>query len=138
MQAVDPLLKNNRGLVERLTKWAECWEAAARYLLPSDMRDSMDILVDGLRRAGQISLEFAQMCESQDAEMFLVLPRLVWLLNFENEDRVAPILDYIVPGYEDEDYDELADLCDAFYNIAASLKQEVESKDDPDATVMGP
>lgn len=122
MRWVDPNLRMNRGLVERLTKWGECWEAATRYLLPSGVRRSMNSVVTGLRRAGELAPEFANMYETQDAELFLVLPRLVWLLYFASPEMFAPLLKSLLPHRFEKDATELAVIAAAFRDVKALLE----------------
>merc|ERR1712048_1083250 len=53
--------------------------------------------VEGLRRVGEWCPEFAHMYKAQDPDLFLVVPRLVWLLFLANPQTIAPLLETLLP-----------------------------------------
>jgi len=130
MMWVDPNLRANRGLVERLRKWAECWEAGAKYLLPSAVRHAMNNLVASFHQVGKFSQAFSDMCDTQDAELFLVLPRLVWLMFLSAPETFAPLLKILLPHrlQEETQGKELAATIAQFRNVAKLLEPQTHSK----------
>jgi hypothetical protein len=76
---VDPLLSKNAGLVTCLAAWCESWEVGARYLQNNPLLDALGDAAAHVRRAQMLVPELAAMCDNYDAELFLVLPRLIWL-----------------------------------------------------------
>lgn len=79
LEKVDPHLCNNAGLVALLVDWEERWEMGARYVRRAPMLAAISDLVEEIRTAQRIAPAFTSMCEDRDAELFLVLPRLVCL-----------------------------------------------------------
>lgn len=79
LEKVDPHLCNNAGLVALLVDWEERWEVGSRYVRRVSMLAAVSDLVDEMRAAQRISPSLINMCEDRDAELFLVLPRLVCL-----------------------------------------------------------
>jgi len=79
LERVDPHLCNNAGLVSRLVDWEESWEVGARYLQSSNVLCAICDLVAEVRAAQKITPELTRMCDDCDVELFLVLPRMMWL-----------------------------------------------------------
>jgi len=79
LERVDAHLGNNTGLVARLVRWEETWEIGAAYVQDRNMLDNLSALVKQLQCAEQRFPHLAEMTTTSDAELFLVLPRLVWL-----------------------------------------------------------
>jgi len=84
---VDPQLSNNETLVARLTRWEESWELGARFLLEPDLLEALCGVAGRIGYAPRFAPELTSFLESQDAELFLILPRLVLLCAF-----VDPVL----------------------------------------------
>merc|ERR1712083_359282 len=57
----------------------ECWEVGSTYIQNAHMLVAVKALVVALKAAQKGVPAFARMCDDCDAELFLVLPRLVWL-----------------------------------------------------------
>jgi len=74
---IDPQLAQNPDLGDILARWEESWELGARYLVTSRVSSALDLLVAQLRAARQSIPAFSAMCDSYDARLFLVLPRMV-------------------------------------------------------------
>eukprot|EP00929_Paragymnodinium_shiwhaense_P110749 TRINITY_DN7798_c0_g1_i2.p1 TRINITY_DN7798_c0_g1~~TRINITY_DN7798_c0_g1_i2.p1 ORF type:complete len:540 (-),score=93.44 TRINITY_DN7798_c0_g1_i2:70-1689(-) len=79
IELIDPHLSNNEGLVSRLVDWEESWELGNHYLLRPEMLTALCDLVSELKLAQEANPEFADMCAMCDVDLFLVLPRIVWL-----------------------------------------------------------
>jgi len=79
LEKVDPHLCNNAGLVALLVDWEERWEVGARYVRRAPMLAAVSDLVEEMGAAQGIAPSLVAMCEDRDAELFLVLPRLVCL-----------------------------------------------------------
>jgi len=75
---VDPHLRNNPGLVARLVGFEEKWEIGALLFNP-DVMDEVCSLVVEVRSAARALPAFAEMLQNCDVELFLCLPRLIWL-----------------------------------------------------------
>jgi hypothetical protein len=79
LERVDPHLCNNAGLVARLVDWEESWEVGTRYVQHAPLLYAVCDLVAEIRAAQRLAPALTQMCEECDVELFLVLPRLIWL-----------------------------------------------------------
>jgi hypothetical protein len=79
LERVDPHLSNNVGLVARLEDWEESWEVGGRYLQNAPLLDAVCDLVAEIRGAQQVAPALTTMCDDCDAELFLILPRMVVL-----------------------------------------------------------
>merc|ERR1711953_160854 len=79
LERVDPHLCNNAGLVARLVDWEESWEVGSRYVQNELLLDALCDVVSEVRAAEQLVPAIAAMCEDCDVELFLVLPRIIWL-----------------------------------------------------------
>mmetsp|Transcript_100905 Transcript_100905/g.245349 ORF Transcript_100905/g.245349 Transcript_100905/m.245349 type:complete len:530 (+) Transcript_100905:43-1632(+) len=79
LEKVDPHLCNNAGLVALLVDWEERWEVGARYVRKAPILAAISDLVEEIRAAQRVAPALTTMCEDRDAELFLVLPRLVCL-----------------------------------------------------------
>jgi len=78
-ERVDAHLRNNAGLVSRLVDWEKGWEVGAKYVQNSHVLDAICDLVAVIRTAQMITPELKQMCDDCDVELFMVLPRIMWL-----------------------------------------------------------
>eukprot|EP00930_Biecheleria_cincta_P090593 TRINITY_DN799_c0_g2_i1.p1 TRINITY_DN799_c0_g2~~TRINITY_DN799_c0_g2_i1.p1 ORF type:complete len:528 (+),score=100.88 TRINITY_DN799_c0_g2_i1:120-1703(+) len=79
LERVDPHLCNNGGLVARLVDWEESWEVGARYVRHAECQEAICDLIAACHAASHLAPAFTTMCTDCDAELFLVLPRLVIL-----------------------------------------------------------
>mmetsp|Transcript_14542 Transcript_14542/g.31288 ORF Transcript_14542/g.31288 Transcript_14542/m.31288 type:complete len:537 (+) Transcript_14542:46-1656(+) len=87
---VDPQLACNTLLVKALSSWEEAWELGERLLLNEGMLQALSA-VAALFAGSGAPAELKRMLEDQDAELFLVLPRLVVLCSLSDE-RNAEVL----------------------------------------------
>lgn len=128
LERVDPHLSNNVGLVARLEDWEESWEVGARYLLNAPLLDAVCDLVAEIRRVQQVEPAFTSMCEDCDAELFLVLPRVVMLCYVAEPGRAfAELLRNLLPHRfleRGRPSAELAALASLFARAATAVAEE--------------
>ncbi|CAE7714679.1 unnamed protein product, partial [Symbiodinium pilosum] len=79
LERVDPHLCNNAGLVTRLVDWEESWEVGARYVQNELLLNGICDLVAEIRLAQHVAPNLRTMCEECDVDLFLVMPRVIWL-----------------------------------------------------------
>lgn len=98
-EAVNPNLSQNAALVELLVQWEESWLTGARYIQTRPVLEAVCRLVPELRQAQRSSPALARMCANYDAELFMVLPRLVWLcfLGAESGRQVSELVANLLP-----------------------------------------
>jgi hypothetical protein len=82
MDELHPQLCENPELTERLAALDESWLIGARYLRNASMLRALCSLVHFLRELLSTFPDFAEMLADCTPELFLVLPRLVWLYFF--------------------------------------------------------
>mmetsp|Transcript_143284 Transcript_143284/g.248364 ORF Transcript_143284/g.248364 Transcript_143284/m.248364 type:complete len:543 (+) Transcript_143284:135-1763(+) len=99
LERVDPHLGNNQGLVDRLMDWEESWEVGTGYLQQRRVLDALCDAVADIKKAQRIAPKLASMCEECDVELFLVLPRLVWLRFLSKPICQVPLLARILPHH---------------------------------------
>ena len=97
LDEVNPQLCHNEDLVSSLMRWEEAWITGARYIQTRPVLAALCKLVPRLLRATQCSAPFAQMCANFDAELFLVLPRIVWLSYFESPEGQTALISNMLP-----------------------------------------
>jgi len=99
LDKVHPQLCKNPGLSERLARWQESWERSALYAQNPDFLEGARHLVDFVAETPKIVPGLQGMFEDCDAELFLVLPRLVCLsLLSDPAGPVAPLLRRLLPS----------------------------------------
>lgn len=99
LERVDPHLCNNPGLVDRLVDWEESWEVGARYVQHSTLLNEICDCVAKIRAAQRWSPALATMCEDCDAELFLVLPRIVWLCYLADPSGHMDLMKKMLPHH---------------------------------------
>lgn len=97
LERVDPHLCNNAGLVARLVDWEESWEVGARYVQREKLLDAICDVVSAIRSAQVLVPSLSSMCEDCDAELFLVLPRFIWLRFLEGPEMQVELLKTMLP-----------------------------------------
>jgi len=97
LEQVDPHLCNNEGLVTRLVDWEESWEVGTRYVRHEKLLDSICELVAAVRAAQRLEPRLEAMCEECDVELFLVLPRIIWLHFLEGPEKFQELVKSILP-----------------------------------------
>jgi len=99
MERVDPHLCNNRGLVSVLATWEECWELGAHYVRKPGLLAAMTHLVGTVSAARRWLPGLAAMVEECDAELFMVLPRLVWLCFLAEPCVASDLVQTLLPHH---------------------------------------
>jgi len=79
LQCVDPHLCNNTGLVARLVDWEETWEYGARFMREPRVLEALSQILTNIFSIQSVVPSLSAMFEEYDAELFMVLPRLVLL-----------------------------------------------------------
>lgn len=99
MDRVHPDVCQNKGLVERLSRWEACWRRAADHVLDPIARQALETLVAHVREAQTLSPKLVEMCEECSADVFLALPRLVWLSFLAWPVDLAPEVQCLLPHH---------------------------------------
>jgi len=97
IEKVDPHLGKNPALVARLVQWEESWEVAALYVQHTPMLEATASFVAEVNSTRLMSQDLARMAEECDAELFLVLPRLLWICFLSDPVRHVEILRNLLP-----------------------------------------
>eukprot|EP00931_Biecheleriopsis_adriatica_P018457 TRINITY_DN12937_c0_g1_i1.p1 TRINITY_DN12937_c0_g1~~TRINITY_DN12937_c0_g1_i1.p1 ORF type:complete len:806 (-),score=148.71 TRINITY_DN12937_c0_g1_i1:81-2303(-) len=79
LKRLDPILSNNGQLVKLLAAWEDAWELGARFLLKPEILKAFCEVSVHIADAQRFSSEFKTMLDDSDAELFLILPRIVLL-----------------------------------------------------------
>eukprot|EP00435_Cladocopium_sp_Y103_P002607 s3201_g1.t1 len=102
MLEIDPQLQNNRQLQNCLVAWEDAWELGSRFLRPHDVSGALCSVAAQLGTLQQEHQDFASLVESQEAELFLVLPRLVLLCSLAGPERASPFTATMLPSHFEE------------------------------------
>eukprot|EP00930_Biecheleria_cincta_P001298 TRINITY_DN102436_c0_g1_i1.p1 TRINITY_DN102436_c0_g1~~TRINITY_DN102436_c0_g1_i1.p1 ORF type:complete len:518 (-),score=94.80 TRINITY_DN102436_c0_g1_i1:237-1790(-) len=97
LEEVNPQLCKNKGLVNRLCAWEESWEVGQKYIKDKMVLTGICDLVAGLRQAQRIVPGFKSMCEDRDAEVFTVLPGIIWLQGLAKPGRSLHLFRSLLP-----------------------------------------
>lgn len=97
LERVDPHLCNNVGLVAKLVDWEESWEVGTRYVQHQKLLNSVCDLVAEIRLAQQIVPALLTMCDECDVELFMVLPRIIWLRYLIKPQALLDLLRSLLP-----------------------------------------
>jgi len=98
LERVDPHLCNNSGLVARLVDWEESWEVGAKYVRDSQLLNAVSATVVQVKASQELSPTLEEMFVDCDAELFLVLPRLVWIYYIAAPDQpCAGLVRHLLP-----------------------------------------
>lgn len=97
LERVDPHLGNNAGLVARLADWEESWEVGTAYLQQKQALHALCDAVSEIHRVQILSPKLADMCDECDVELFMVLPRIMWLRFLEEPVQQIPLLARLLP-----------------------------------------
>lgn len=97
LERVDPHLGNNCGLVSRLVDWEESWEVGTAYLQQKRVLHALCDAVAEIHRVQAFAPKLADMCEECDVELFMVLPRLMWLRFLAEPWKQIPLLARLLP-----------------------------------------
>lgn len=94
---VDPQLCNNFELVQHLNDWEEQWEMGSRFLLQPGVLSAITGIAAIVVKAQSLEPSLKSLCEDFDAEIFLILPRLVWLCALYNPATFAALPASVLP-----------------------------------------
>merc|ERR1719464_2465584 len=112
IERVDPHLCNNVGLVARLVDWEESWEVGARYVQHAKLLNAVCDLVAEIRVAQRLVPALTAMCDECDVELFMVLPRIIWLRFLASPLQLLELLRSLLPHRFAETKDEWAESLD--------------------------
>jgi len=93
---VDPQLCNNRKLVDALAAWEVAWELGNRSLLKKDVLQCFSSCAAMTLDAQRLAPSLPRLIDTRDAELFLILPRLV-LLNALRAPNQSGLLRELLP-----------------------------------------
>jgi len=125
LECVDPHLCKNSGLVSRLVDVEESWELGSLYVQRELTLDALCDWVSQIKIAQSKSTDFRDMCENCDAEMFLVMPRMIWLCFLRSAGAQTDLMSTLIPNRFGTVADtELQGLCDRFQEISESYNWE--------------
>jgi hypothetical protein len=98
LSRLDPRLSRNQKLAQALEDFETSWELAQRHLVEPAKRHALcGTVADFLELQRQVPA-VKSMCELCDVELFLVLPRLLWL-GFLAEPSRGPLLAPLLPEH---------------------------------------
>jgi len=135
LERVDPHLCSNAGLVARLVDLQETWEVGTLYVSNPKMLHAVCDLVAEVRAVQRLAPALAAMCEDCDAELFLVLPRII-VLAFAADPTAkrTALLSSLLPhrfagAGGDEPCPELASFVEEFRQTRQSLIRSQSGKE---------
>mmetsp|Transcript_28043 Transcript_28043/g.74162 ORF Transcript_28043/g.74162 Transcript_28043/m.74162 type:complete len:515 (-) Transcript_28043:337-1881(-) len=98
LERVDPHLCNNAGLVAQLLDWEESWEIGARFVRDGKIFEAVSDLASEIQSAEQVAPSLTAMVGDCDVELFMALPRIIWLCFLaEPESPRAELLKMLLP-----------------------------------------
>eukprot|EP00930_Biecheleria_cincta_P040024 TRINITY_DN27459_c0_g1_i2.p1 TRINITY_DN27459_c0_g1~~TRINITY_DN27459_c0_g1_i2.p1 ORF type:complete len:651 (-),score=109.85 TRINITY_DN27459_c0_g1_i2:77-1960(-) len=86
---IDPQLSNNASLMQRLAAFEESCELGAQFLMKPDLLNALCSVAAEAAGAKHDAPEFRTILEDQDADLFLILPRLVLLRGLASPSHAA-------------------------------------------------
>ncbi|CAJ1434054.1 unnamed protein product [Effrenium voratum] len=99
MLEIDPQLRNNVKLQNCLVAWEDAWELGSRLLRPKEVCEALCSVVAQMAEVHQSCASFASMVDTQESELFLVLPRLVLLCALSAPEVRAPLAATLLPSH---------------------------------------
>jgi len=106
-ERLDPHLRNNRRLVEKLVAWEEAWEVGLVYLPHRALRQSLCSTAACLRSIHSSDAFFRNLATDCDVELFVVLPRLLWLFYLDHPEQHLALLESVLPSV----FEKVGDEC---------------------------
>jgi len=97
IEKVDPQLSGNKGLVSRLVDWEEHWQLGMKFLVDRGVRDDLCDILAQCWSAQSVMPEFLSMVEDCGVELFLVIPRIVWLRFALKPERQTAFIRSLLP-----------------------------------------
>lgn len=124
LECVDPNLCKNAGLVARLVDWEESWEVGSLYVQKHEMLESVCNLVAQVKKAQHLVPSLTTMCEDCDVELFLVLPRMVWLCYLADPDKHQGLVGSLLPKRFEKGRDtDLSAFVESFQRLMSSISK---------------
>jgi hypothetical protein len=124
LECVDPNLCKNAGLVARLVDWEESWEIGSQYVQKQELLKSVCNLVAKVKKAQHLVPALTTMCEDCDVELFLVLPRMVWLCYLTEPDKHQGLVGSLLPHRFAKSQDaELTAFVEQFQRVMRSISR---------------
>jgi len=123
LERVDPHLGNNCGLVARLVDWEESWEIGTAYLQQKKLLHALCDAVAEIQRVRLFAPKLADMCEECDVELFMVLPRLIWLRFLAEPLQQMPLLVRFLPHRFVAGRSEIPTLCQDLRSFSEKYSQ---------------
>lgn len=137
LERVDPHLCNNVGLVAALVDWEESWEIGAKYVQNEHLLSGICDLVAEMRFAQRIAPELVAMCEGVDAELFVVMPRIIWLRGLTKPAAQLAVFKSLLPKRFIADSASQSDGADGVWHCDAELSEFIEKFRSANALLMG-
>jgi len=126
LECVDPNLCKNAGLVARLVDWEESWEVGSQYVQKEELLKSVCNLVAKVQKAQHLVPALTAMCEDCDVELFLVLPRMVWLCYLAEPNQHQGLVASLLPHRFEKGADtELFAFVESFQRVVGSISKVV-------------
>jgi hypothetical protein len=134
LERVDPHLCNNAGLVAKLVDWEESWEVGARYVQHEALLGAVCDVVTQVRAAQRLAPALVDMCADCDVELFLILPRIIWLRFLVEPVKQTELLKSLLPHRFPDNKDacgtsvawdaDLASFIEKFQNVERIFKED--------------
>jgi len=125
LECVDPHLCKNEGLVNRMVDLEESWELGALYVQRKMTLDTLCKWVSHIKFAQEVSPRFAAMCDNCDAEMFMVLPRMIWLSFLKDSCAQGELMSSLLPERFGTCMDkDLQNLVGSFLEVSREVSWE--------------
>lgn len=129
---VDPNLRSNRGLVERLEDYERSWSLASKFLIQQPLLDAIVQLANELQLVGQHVAGVHKLQENLDKDFYFAVPRLIWIFYFVEPSRQSSlILKFLLPerfsGTSDAEDPMLAEVWQRFAEFKAFVKDYKDS-----------
>lgn len=115
-------LADNNDVVEHLQAIEEKWELASDFLMPSRIQEAVSFMSAHLRRLRSEMPELEQLMEERHPDLFLALPRLLWLFIFAEPHRCWAVVDLLIP--KERVTDAAGQVCAELKNLQNSFLQQ--------------
>jgi len=116
---VDPQLSKNQRLVKALAAWEEAWELGERILLRPEMLQALCTSAGLCVEALRVLPELQEHVKDQDAELFMILPRLVILSDFHTGSRCEVLRFYLPHHFDGAERSDLQEVKEKFDQLRA-------------------
>eukprot|EP00434_Breviolum_minutum_P003084 symbB.v1.2.002715.t1/scaffold148.1/size298184/4 len=110
MLEIDPQLRNNARLQNCLVAWEDAWELGSRFLRPREVQHALCSVAVQLGHLQREHETLASMVDTQEAELFLVLPRLVLLCSLAHPDASSAFTALLLPSHVQVDKVESSEV----------------------------